>query len=128
MTSHTYSVSGSGIVLANYNPVTIASGVTITGTSTQKSGDGIYGAGQSWTVVNEGTIAGVSGGDGIYLTDGGSVTNGQSGSGGGVIAGRDDRRDRGGLQRRGRSLRRRLGHEFRDDPRHRRRQQLRRLQ
>ena len=69
-----------GVVLtapAFGNPVTIASGVTV-------SGNTAVSANSSWTVQNYGTITGTStSGSGVYLRAGGSVTNEAQGSIGG---------------------------------------------
>ncbi|HLW65811.1 MAG TPA: hypothetical protein VKS79_10865 [Gemmataceae bacterium] len=67
------------------NPAT----VTSTGLISVVNGGGVYGtAGYAWTLSNLGTIAGNGTlHDGVDLTAGGSVTNGQSGSAGGYIKG-----------------------------------------
>jgi hypothetical protein len=75
------------IVLDNplvQNPATVAA----TGLVQVTNADGILGiAGYPWTLANLGTIAllGTSG-DGVHLTAGGVVTNGQTGSAGGSIS------------------------------------------
>ena len=69
-----------------YNPLTILSGVTVSGPTDGVQGDNS----QAWTVANYGTIAGVSG-SGVYLAAGGVVTNSSaaliSGGVNGVFAG-----------------------------------------
>ncbi|HUB16426.1 MAG TPA: Hint domain-containing protein [Acetobacteraceae bacterium] len=52
------------------NPVVINKGVTISGTA-----NAVAGLPQPWTIVNNGSIEGANSYNGIYLRDGGSVTN-----------------------------------------------------
>ena len=81
----------SGISLNNYtNPVTIASGAIINGSIGHYFGNAVVSGSGVWTVVNDGTIQGQGSrepysGDGIYLSDGGTVTN--NGLIAGVLAG-----------------------------------------
>lgn len=76
------------VILSNpttQNPFTVASN----GLVSVSLGDGILGtAGFAWTLSNFGTIeASAAAGDGIDLTAGGLVINGQSGSSGGFVSG-----------------------------------------
>jgi hypothetical protein len=87
-----------GIVLSNpatQNPATIAASSYVTNETTTHSGDAIYGVpAYSWTISNLGTVStyfysihGPIPGDGVHLTAGGVLINGQSGSGRGLIDG-----------------------------------------
>src|SRR5437773_2584962 len=77
------------VYLTNYltqNPFTVASNGLVSVTS----GDAILGAaGYAWTLFNRGTVASTNG-NGVRLTAGGAVANGQSGSSGGLISGSGD--------------------------------------
>jgi hypothetical protein len=74
-----------GIVLsdpATQNPATVAATAYVTNNTPAFNGDAIYGMpGSSWTLANLGTITSTgSYSNGVHLTAGGSVTNGQSGA------------------------------------------------
>jgi hypothetical protein len=83
-----------GIVLsdpATQNPVTVAATGYVTNLTGGiiHNGDAVYGApGVSWTLTNLGKITSETyGSDGVHLTTGGVLTNGQEGSSTGLIAG-----------------------------------------
>jgi len=79
-----------GITLSNattQNPATLTGGVTITAGSSAADGTGLFGAGTySWSFANQGTISSTgSVGVGVYLAEGGAVTNGVAGATSGLI-------------------------------------------
>ncbi len=81
-----------GIVLntpATENPATIAATGYITNTTTAYDGDAVFGlAGTPWRVTNLGTVnATGTGSAGVFLSSGGSVTNGSSSSTAALIEG-----------------------------------------
>jgi len=84
-----------GIVLSNpatQNPATVAAGGYVTNRTGAHNGDAVYGAPvYPWTVANLGAITSTgSFSDAVDLAAGGSVTNGQSGSAIGSIAGQSN--------------------------------------
>jgi hypothetical protein len=74
---------------ATQNPATVAATGYVTNQTMAYNGDAIYGArGYSWTITNLGTVKSTGyAADGVHLTAGGVVTNGQSDSTTALIGG-----------------------------------------
>src|SRR5260370_30764295 len=83
-----------GIVLSNpatQNPATIGTAGYIKNIGSTHNGDAVYGSTVPWTLNNLGTIfADGSSADGVRLTQGGSLSNGQAGATSALVAGRND--------------------------------------
>src|SRR5437870_11599126 len=87
----TFTSTNSGVVLSSslQNPATIVAGAYVTNEAAGYAGDAVYGkVAATWSVFNYGTIKGLAStsSDGVHLTGGGSVTNGNSAAPAQIIA------------------------------------------